>query len=159
AAAFNIAPTQFVPVIRQNPRTASRELSLVRWGLVPAWSKDSSKAAAMINLLPPRQPVASAHVDSMAENDRHGTRVVRTSPNFPEEGLWPAWCIAPSRRLDRTKPSGRRAADAIAYTQTTCSTGAMPTPQSSAANTMDNPCSPTWQAFTPTQLHKPGNKN
>src|SRR5206468_11887506 len=27
--------------------------------------------------------------------------------------------------------SGRRAADAIAYTQSTCSTGAMPTPQSS----------------------------
>src|ERR1019366_8170546 len=52
-----------------------------------------------------------------------------------------------------------RAADAIAYTQTTCSTGAMPTPQSSAANTMDKPCSPTWQAFTPTQPHKPGNKN
>src|ERR1035437_1470059 len=40
-------------------------------------------------------------------------------------------------------PSGGRAADAIAYTQTTCSTGAMPTPQSSAANTMDKPCSPT----------------
>src|ERR1035438_6296116 len=50
-------------------------------------------------------------------------------------------------------------ADAIAYTQTTCLTGAMPTPQSSAANTMDKPCSPTWQAFTPTQPHKPGNKN
>eukprot|EP00825_Cyclidium_porcatum_P032828 TRINITY_DN34987_c0_g1_i1.p2 TRINITY_DN34987_c0_g1~~TRINITY_DN34987_c0_g1_i1.p2 ORF type:complete len:164 (+),score=3.47 TRINITY_DN34987_c0_g1_i1:94-585(+) len=46
-----------------------------------------------------------------------------------------------------------------AYTQTTCSTGAMPTPQSSSANTMDKPCSPTWQAFTPTQPHKPGNKN
>src|SRR5688572_27463294 len=55
--------------------------------------------------------------------------------------------------------SGRCAADAIAYTQTTCSTGAMPTPQSSAANTPDKPCSPTWQAFTPTQPHKPGNKN
>src|SRR5260370_37450277 len=52
-----------------------------------------------------------------------------------------------------------RAADAIAYTQTTCSTGAMPTPQSSAENTMDKPCSPTWQAFTPTQPHKPGNNN
>jgi hypothetical protein len=47
----------------------------------------------------------------------------------------------------------------IAYTRTTCSTGATPTPQSSAANTMHKPCSPTWQAFTPTQLHKPGNKN
>src|SRR5271166_3151138 len=50
------------------------------------------------------------------------------------------------------------AAKAIAYTQTTCSTGAMPTPQSSA-NTMDKPCSPTWQAFTPTQPHNPGNKS
>jgi NADPH:quinone reductase-like Zn-dependent oxidoreductase len=50
-------------------------------------------------------------------------------------------------------------ADAIAYTQTTCSTGAIPTPQSSAANIMDKPCSPTWQAFIPTQPHKPGNKN
>ncbi len=28
----------------------------------------------------------------------------------------------------------------MAYTQITCSTGAMPTPQSSAANTMDRPC-------------------
>src|SRR5579863_1522811 len=74
-----------------------------------------------------------------------------------EKGTRPVW--APSRRLDRKKPSGCRPADAIAYTQTTCSTGAMPTPQSSAANTMDKPCSPTWQAFTPTQPHKPGNKN
>ena len=46
---YNIAPTQFVPVIRRNPRSASRELSLIRWGLVPSWAKDSSKAAAMIN--------------------------------------------------------------------------------------------------------------
>jgi hypothetical protein len=65
----------------------------------------------------------------------------------------------PRADLDRKNPSGRRAADAIAYTQTTCSTGAMPTPQSSAANTMDKTCTPTWQAFTPTQPHKPGNKN
>ena len=46
---YNIAPTQFVPVVRQNPKTASRELSLVRWGLVPSWAKDSSTGAAMIN--------------------------------------------------------------------------------------------------------------
>ncbi len=46
---YNIAPTQFVPVVRQTPRTASRELSLIRWGLVPSWAKDLSKAAAMIN--------------------------------------------------------------------------------------------------------------
>jgi putative SOS response-associated peptidase YedK len=46
---YNIAPTQFVPVVRQNPTTASRTLSLICWGLVPSWAKDSSNAAAMIN--------------------------------------------------------------------------------------------------------------
>lgn len=51
------------------------------------------------------------------------------------------------------------AADAIAYNLATCSTGAMPTPQLSAENTMEKPCSPTWQASTPTQPRKPGNKN
>jgi putative SOS response-associated peptidase YedK len=46
---YNIAPTQVVPVVRQNPKSARHELSLIRWGLVPSWAKDSSKAAAMIN--------------------------------------------------------------------------------------------------------------
>ena len=46
---YNIAPTQLVPVIRQNPAEPVRELSLVRWGLVPSWAKDSSVAAKMIN--------------------------------------------------------------------------------------------------------------
>jgi len=46
---YNIAPTQPIPVIRQNPREPVRELSLVRWGLVPSWAKDASAAARMIN--------------------------------------------------------------------------------------------------------------
>ncbi len=46
---YNIAPTQPVAVIRQNPSEPRRELSLVRWGLVPSWSKDLSGAARMIN--------------------------------------------------------------------------------------------------------------
>ncbi len=45
---YNIAP-QPVPVIRQNPKEPVRELSLVRWGLIPSWAKDSSVAARMIN--------------------------------------------------------------------------------------------------------------
>jgi hypothetical protein len=46
---YNVAPTQLVPVIRQNPRGPVRELSLVRWALIPSWAKDSSVAARMIN--------------------------------------------------------------------------------------------------------------
>ncbi|MBZ5598465.1 MAG: SOS response-associated peptidase [Acidobacteriia bacterium] len=46
---FNVAPTQPVPVIRQHPKEPFRELSLMRWGLIPSWAKDPSGAARMIN--------------------------------------------------------------------------------------------------------------
>jgi putative SOS response-associated peptidase YedK len=46
---YNIAPTQLVPIIRQNPKEPSREWSLFRWGLIPSWASDSSGAARMIN--------------------------------------------------------------------------------------------------------------
>jgi len=46
---YNIAPTQPVPVIRQHPKEPKRVLSLMRWGLIPGWAKDSSVAASMIN--------------------------------------------------------------------------------------------------------------
>jgi len=49
APRYNIAPTQPVPVIRQNPKEPIRKLSLMRWGLIPSWAKDSSIAAQMIN--------------------------------------------------------------------------------------------------------------
>ena len=46
---YNIAPTQLVPVIRQHPKEPRRDLSLVRWGLIPSWAKDASGGARMIN--------------------------------------------------------------------------------------------------------------
>jgi putative SOS response-associated peptidase YedK len=42
-------PPQPVPVIRQNPKEPVRELSLVRWGLIPSWATDPSVAAQMLN--------------------------------------------------------------------------------------------------------------
>jgi len=44
---YNVAPTQPVPVIRRQEPT--RELSLMRWGLIPSWTKEPSVAASMIN--------------------------------------------------------------------------------------------------------------
>ena len=46
---YNIAPTQPIPVIRQHLKEPIRELSLMRWGLIPSWAKDASAAASMIN--------------------------------------------------------------------------------------------------------------
>jgi putative SOS response-associated peptidase YedK len=44
---YNIAPTQNVAVVRQDGK--SRQLSLIRWGLVPAWSKDPKAGPPIIN--------------------------------------------------------------------------------------------------------------
>ncbi len=44
---YNIAPTQQVPVCRQNGDV--RSLDLLHWGLVPHWAKDRKSAAKMIN--------------------------------------------------------------------------------------------------------------
>ena len=46
---YNIAPTQLVPVVRQNPKEPVRQLSQMKWGLVPSWAKDASGVAGMIN--------------------------------------------------------------------------------------------------------------
>lgn len=46
---YNAAPLQMLPVIRTHPETRERTLALLRWGLVPVWSKDSTGAARMIN--------------------------------------------------------------------------------------------------------------
>lgn len=46
AARYNIAPTQPVAIITH---LAPRELTLVRWGLIPSWSKDPMRGAPLIN--------------------------------------------------------------------------------------------------------------
>lgn len=46
---YNIAPTQPALVIRQHPKEPKRDLSLMRWGLIPMWAKDTSGAARAIN--------------------------------------------------------------------------------------------------------------
>ena len=48
AARYNIAPTQPVPVVRQDP-AGRREMVLLRWGLVPSWSQGPDNRYSMIN--------------------------------------------------------------------------------------------------------------
>jgi len=46
---YNIAPTQRVPVIRQHPKEPVRQISMMKWGLIPHWAKDPSVATGTIN--------------------------------------------------------------------------------------------------------------
>ena len=46
---YNIAPTQQVPIIRQSPERHRREISLMRWGLIPSWATDASIGNKTIN--------------------------------------------------------------------------------------------------------------
>ena len=45
---YNIAPTDTAPVVIRN-KAGERELTFMRWGLVPSWAKDMKVGAGMIN--------------------------------------------------------------------------------------------------------------
>ena len=49
APSYNIAPQSTQPVVRMSRDSDSRELALLRWGLVPFWAKDSKLAYSTIN--------------------------------------------------------------------------------------------------------------
>jgi putative SOS response-associated peptidase YedK len=46
---FNVAPTDPVPIVRVSRSVEARVLSRVRWGLVPAYAKDTKGGARLIN--------------------------------------------------------------------------------------------------------------
>ena len=49
APSWNAAPTDQLPIVRFDPKAGERSLDLVRWGLVPFWSKDINVGFANIN--------------------------------------------------------------------------------------------------------------
>jgi putative SOS response-associated peptidase YedK len=46
---FNIAPTHAAPVVRAGEQPGTREVALLRWGLVPSWAQDLSIGSKLIN--------------------------------------------------------------------------------------------------------------
>ena len=76
---YNIAPSQSVPVVRQDATRPVRSLSLIRWGLIPFWAKDAKAGYKMIN----------ARAETIAEK-----------PAF-REPLLSRRCLIPSRWILR----------------------------------------------------------
>jgi putative SOS response-associated peptidase YedK len=73
---YNIAPTQPVAVIRQVD--TDRELSMIRWGLVPSWSKDPKSGPPLIN----------ARADTVATKPAFRTAFKRRRCLIPADGFW-----------------------------------------------------------------------
>src|SRR5438128_7775279 len=95
---YNIAPTQPVPVVRQNPEKPVRELSLMRWGLIPSWAKDSSGAASMINARSETASTKPAFADALKHR-----RCLIPADGFYECLRHEAACVIVRRApLDRT---------------------------------------------------------
>jgi len=46
---YNIAPSQAIAAVRTPHTGAGRELALLRWGLIPSWSKDPAIGNRLIN--------------------------------------------------------------------------------------------------------------
>ena len=49
APSYNVAPQSLQPVVRLDSETGQRELTVMRWGLVPFWAKDSKIGYFTIN--------------------------------------------------------------------------------------------------------------
>ena len=49
APSYNVAPQTDQPIVRIDSQTGERELTVMRWGLVPYWSKDGKAAFSTIN--------------------------------------------------------------------------------------------------------------
>ena len=49
APSWNVAPTNDLAVVRRHPETGERHLDLLKWGLLPYWTKDPARAQRPIN--------------------------------------------------------------------------------------------------------------
>ena len=49
APSYNVAPQSLQPVVRLDSETGQRELTIMRWGLIPFWAKDAKIGYSTIN--------------------------------------------------------------------------------------------------------------
>jgi putative SOS response-associated peptidase YedK len=83
---FNIAPTQEAPIVRVS-QEGPREMAMLRWGLVPAWSKDLGAGTKMIN----------ARGESVAEKPAFREAMARRRCLVPATGFF-EWKAVPGRK-------------------------------------------------------------
>jgi len=114
---YNVAPTTQILMLRSRTDDGAvhRTLSRAHWGLLPAWSKDRSRAASMINARretltekPSFRPLLAAHRCVVPVDGYYEWRTVGVDPSvkqpkqpyfiratngrpLPLAGLWTTW--------------------------------------------------------------------
>jgi len=86
---FNVQPSTDVPILRLHPRSRELELSLARWGLVPAWWKEAKPPKFTFNAR-----LEEAATKSMWRQPLRNSRCL-----LPAEG-WYEW-----RAIERVDPA------------------------------------------------------
>jgi len=84
---YNLAPTQEAPVIRRTP--TGRQISLIRWGLIPAWSPATQRGA----------PLPTGQINARAET-------VAEKPTF-RDAMRHRRCLVPADGFYEWKQEGR----------------------------------------------------
>jgi len=46
---YNIAPSQLIAAVRVEPETSNRRLVMLRWGVIPSWTKNPKSGPQSIN--------------------------------------------------------------------------------------------------------------
>ena len=87
APRYNIAPTQTVLVVRQALHAPHRESALMRWGLVPSWSK---------SLTGP--PLFNARSETVAEKPSFRTAFKRRRCLIPADGFYEWQVVSPKQK-------------------------------------------------------------
>ena len=89
AADYNIAPTTHQPIIRQSRETGDRELILVRWGLVPFFTKDLKEIKGLSTINARAETIATSRTWREPMKKRRCLIPVNGFYEWPKEGKPP----------------------------------------------------------------------
>jgi len=90
---YNIAPTQDIVVVRADADNGWRTATLMRWGLIPSWSKAMAAGPPMIN----------ARAETLAEKPAFRTALRRRRCLIPADGFY-EWQQLPGRAKGKKQP-------------------------------------------------------
>jgi putative SOS response-associated peptidase YedK len=87
APSWNVAPTSDVAVVRRHPETGARHLDLLKWGLLPYWAKEPTRAQRPINARSETAAKSGMFKDALARRRCHMLRASSRRRHNPTNEL------------------------------------------------------------------------